>query len=528
MKRMMTMLLMALTFTTVMAQSEQTISASRDVDADRIETIGGSYGLLLISKHNKLTINIINAAKKPEVLPPKANADGLYEYRVIMDAQDTHQPKVEVHRTGELHRAEFVAKLKPDFFVAYRIEEVAVPIRMADDTRVNDIRQNADEAELEFRTTIKNLMVKTPLALGAKVSKSVDKADKSINITNVVIPVARLVQARKDVSSAQAEYDRLTEIVNGDNATDADDANHSRAEQQLADAQGRLNELSSVIIYSDNTNNLSVDISDMGPRVKRCYLVLPLETERKVFTKEFQGYLDNGRDCIDKREYADARSFYVNALSSADCETDLKPAIMQYIDMCDSCILYNKLAGLSISKFVKLRDSGNATQQQAYKYASAAIEYLTILNNYNPDEFYTSRIKKLSDTLSDMPLKVGFTVVEWQTVQEGAALPDVEVWAYYGDEKAAPTYMMSKAKLKKAVKERPADYKQVGVSDAFGEVLVELDRSALPKGFLFTPTANDKVKPSYLDAREFMRKAKGDFLQKRFRMKMYKRTNKHI
>lgn len=525
------MLLFVLTATTTIAQSEQKISASRDADADRIEKLGGSYGLLLISKHNKLTVSITNATKKYDVISsPKANAEGMYEHQVIVDAQDNHEVKVEVHQTGDLYRTKFVATLKPDFLVAYRIEEVAMPIRMADDTRSNDAHLNADEAMLEFRTKINDLKVKCPLALGATVTQTVDPSDKSINVTTVVFPVAGLMQARNNYNETQARYDHLIDIINNGQATDADFNDFDLMEGRLKEAQQALNEISSLIVYSDSTNNLSVDITNMAPRSKRCYLVLPLETKTKVFTKEFQGHLDNGMDCLNRRKYADARTFYTNALNSKDCDTDVKPAIMQNIALCDSCIQYEKLAGASISQFLKLRDSGNATQQQASKYASAAIEFLTILNNYNPDEFYTSRIKKLSDVLNNMPLTISFTTVEWLTIEEGSPIPGVEVWAYFGDGDTAPAYVASERLFKEALKNSPVSYKHIGVSDNNGHIVIELDRSSLPAGFIFHPTikANGfKFNPCYLDMKEFMRGAKGTYLQKQYRMKLYNTSHKH-
>lgn len=531
MKKLITMLFLVLAAVSTAAQEEQSISASRDIDADRIDNIDGSFGLLLLSRHNRLTVNLTNVPQENYVTysPKEANADGLYEYRVIIDAHSTNKPKVEAHRIGDLYRVEFVTDpLKRNFFVAYRIDEVAVPIRVENDTRVNDGYFKENMAALEFRTKVKDLKINIPLALGATLTDSIDKKDESININNVVFPVTRLVQAREAVIDAQAEYDRLSALIDSGSATDADLDSHDRAEERLAEAQNILNEMSSVIIYSDNTNNLSVDISDMGPKQKRCYLVLPLETEKKVFTKEFQGYLDNGMDMLDKREYASARTFYVNALNSNDCELDMKPAIKQYVDMCDSCILYDKLAASSISKFINLRKSGAATQQKASEYASAAIEFLNILNNYNPDEFYTSRIKKLSDVLNNMPLNISFTVVEWRTIQEGAAIPDVDVWAWYGDERQPALFSHSIKDFGKSIKRNPNKFKQVGVSDAHGYLVVELDRSTLPAGFFFCPTKAKNIKLAYISMGQLMRKAKGTYLQKHFRMKMYTRTNKYF
>ena len=66
-----------------MAQTE-CITHSRDLDADRIENLGGQYGLLLFSEHKKLVVNVVNASREFEVIrPTAANVDGLYEYKAV-------------------------------------------------------------------------------------------------------------------------------------------------------------------------------------------------------------------------------------------------------------------------------------------------------------------------------------------------------------------------------------------------------------------------------------------------------------
>lgn len=532
MRKLITLLLFVWVAVASTAQIEQTMTASRDVDADRFSEFKDSYGLLLLSRHDKLKVKISNASKPYDVLPAdKPNADGMYEYLVVMDSHDTRDAKVEVHRTGSLYETAFVSdRLRRGYDIAYRIDEYPTPIRIADQTRRSDMVTDTAKAVLEFRTQLKDLVVKCPLSLGAGIKKSVDETDKRIYITTVTIPVAGLMQARNTVGKLLTEINRLNDLILNDKATEDDFSSHDRVSKQLEEAQNTLNEMSSLLVYSDGTNNLSVDVSDIGPHVKRCYLVLPLETKVKVFTKEFQGYLDNGIDCLNKREYSDARNYYVKALGSADCEADIKPAIERNIATCDSCYQYERLAGAAIGRFIKLRDSGTATQQQAYRYASAAIEYLKILNNYNPDKFYTSRIQKLTDVLNNMPLCISFTTVEWQTLNEGDVIPGVEVWAYYGDEAMASVNLMSKELFDNAIKANPTLFKQEGVSDDNGKVVLELDRSKLPVGFFFYPTVQEKgfkFKPAYLDMKAVMLRAKGDFLQKQYRMKMYNASRKH-
>ena len=113
MKHILLMLFLFVCLCPMTAQTEY-ISNSRDLDADCIENLNGQYGLLLLSKHQKLMISVVNASKKVDIIyPTQVGENGFYEYRVILDKEDTHQAKVEVNRRGDVYTTEFVANLKP-------------------------------------------------------------------------------------------------------------------------------------------------------------------------------------------------------------------------------------------------------------------------------------------------------------------------------------------------------------------------------------------------------------------------------
>lgn len=526
MNKLVLTLLAIMTILPVVGQSEY-ISNSRDMDSDCIENLDGRYGLLLLSHNKSLVINITNASRPFEIIRPKSvNANGLYEYRVIMDIDDTHNPKVEVNRMSDLYKTEFVANLKPDFLVAYQILEVEDPIRMEDQTQSNDAILDATKAELELTTNIKKLTVKCNPNLKADVKTSVSKADATVNIISVVFPIAELQAAKKEMSEAQSEYDRLTALIEEDKATDTDFDLHDAAEKSCEAAAKKLNELSIVTIYSDNTNKLSVDISNLGPRSKKCYIVLPVEIRKEVFVTEANAYVTEGGRLFEQRKYADARVAYVNAINAKDIDLNMKPTVSNYIALCDTCVLYEKYAAAALGKILEMKENNTATQQQVAKYAAAAMEFLDIVNTYNPDDFYTTRISQLNEMLEDMPLNITFTTVEWRTFSEGPAIPDVEVWAYYGDGVVPPSSFATPRKFKKTINKNAGAYKQEGLSDSAGKIQVQIDRKNLPAGFVFCPTTDKDIKAVYLSLDELMRRAEGTYLEKQFRLKMYKRTNK--
>ena len=283
MKKILFILLSTLMSLTIHAQSEY-ISTSRVVEADRLDN---KSGLLLFSIHNDLVINVTNANKKVQIENRGKNKEGMYEYYIILDSEDTRTPKVEVSRRGSVYKTEFVQTLTKNLMIAYRLEEVMNPIRLDNQTRPNDARLNAEEAELEFTTTIKNLQVLVHPKLEAKIQTKVSPSDNHITITTVVIPIAVIRDAKNKEDIAQKDFDNHYKWLddNKDKATDADWDKLDELQKRIEESTAFKRNLMNVGIYADGTNQLSIDISDLGPRSKKCYAVLPFIIEKKIFNK---------------------------------------------------------------------------------------------------------------------------------------------------------------------------------------------------------------------------------------------------
>ena len=506
----------------IYAQSEY-ISSSRIIDADRFENLDNNGGLLLLSVHNDLVINVTNANKKVKIENRGKNIEGMYEYYIIIDSEDTRTPKVEVSRRGNVYKTEFVQAVKPDFLIAYRLEEVMNPIRLDNQTRPNDARLNAEEAELEFTTTIKNLQVHVNPKLGAKLETKTNPSDNNITITTVIIPISVIQEAEKKMHTAQKDFENQEKWLENakDKATDADWDKLDELEKMSEECTALYHNLMNVEIFGEGTNQLSIDISDLGPRSKKCYAVLPLTIEKEIFRTECSVRVNEGGKLFEMRKYKEAKEAYLSALKAEGATPEINSTIQTSISLCDSCSMYENFSAKSIRKIGELRQAGSATQEEVARYASAAIEFLQILNMYNPTDFYSERIDKLNNLMSEMPLKVLFTIVEWKTLHEGNQIPNVEIWAYNGKEQVASFAFSSNRKFKKTVEKNGVDYFQIGVSDIQGKVEVELDRKKLPKGFVFYAKDRKDIKINYMDMRDLMRQAVGTYMEKRFRLKMY-------
>ena len=505
---------------TVQAQTNY-ISHSRDVEHDCFANLGGKRGVLLLSKYKDLRIKATNA--RPLSIQPseQLNIEGYYEYRVLFDEND-REPHLEVRQINSVYATDFVVALnQKDFLYAYRIEVVLNPIRI-DSLQRTGGRMNATEAEVEIRTTIPSLKVLCSPKLNATISRRIDK-DNQLQF-NIVIPINILKEAQnKSLSMA----DKLKDLENDVSEKSkeewvAQDLQIKELQQNKQVVDRELSEISCITLYADSSNYLSIDISKLGPRDKKYYVVMPLIIKKTEYATESSAFIDEGRSLYGMRKYKEARAAYQSALDAKDVEKDMRPVILESISYCDSCLRYERLAAVAVKGIADMKRNGNATQSKVADYAGAAIDYYrNIYDNYNRDDIYLERCKKLESFVNEMPLKVKFTIVEWKTLNEGNYIPDVEIWIYNGTPSVSSITFSSDRKFEQMMKREPFNFKQVGISNVSGIAEIELDRNQLPEGIIFRPDKKSGVKIHYMSISDLLLQANGTYMEKQFRLKMY-------
>lgn len=502
-----------------------TYELNRATEADCFEMLDGNRGVLILSKHKDLVISATNTKTPPSIRLNGRGVDGYYRYYVIFDADDTKQPKLEISRIGVPYKAPLLITLKnADYLQAYRMEEVAHPIRYEEQTQANDVHFSPTEAALEFTSTLKSLQVKCPSGLGAKVTSRISETDNTLLIIDVVIPLENLDKARNEVqrlTKRQSELDAMIDA--GTLASDAPEWDEmDRLAVELDSARVRLASISSVVLYGEDTNYLTVDIEDLTPRMKRCYVVLPIIVEKEVFTSQCSALMDEGSRLFGMRKYKQARAAYDKALLTGETVVrEMRPIIKSAISLCDSCSYYDELTSRCFREIARMKKEGNATQADVAEYASYAIQFIEQVYKFNPDDYYQKRIELMKKLLSDMNLQIKFTIVEWKTFSEGNPIPNVEVWTYRGFSTFSSNSFSSDKRFRRLLKKEGMNFQQVGQSGQNGIVEIELDRTNLPTGILFRPQEDSSQKIIYMSFEDLMRQAQGTYMKKQFRVKMY-------
>ena len=388
------------------------ISNSRMINEDRIDDLNGDCGILLISKHKDLVIYPVEIEKKDfRIKVDGKREDGLYEYRVIFNQNATRNPKLEISREGNVYKTEFASIIKPDFLIAYLIEEVTNPIRMDDQTQPSDFVTDDKLAEIEFTTSIKNLQINCPIELQAKIERKTNPSDANIHITSVIIPIAILEKAKAKMELAQKEYkDWFTKLEEDEEAA-GQDANWNRLEEleQKRDAiETTYSELTNLEIYANLTNHLSINISDLKGKMKKCYAVLELVKTDTVIVNPYDAKIAEGNRLFGIRKYKEAKEIFTLAKNEKGINAIQNKAAQTSINLCDTCIFYDIQAGTALNEVIRIRKEGG-TQQEVYKYINGAIDFITKLYHLNPSVFYSERIDRLEQQLEKQPLYIMFT-----------------------------------------------------------------------------------------------------------------------
>ncbi|MCH5311141.1 MAG: hypothetical protein J1E57_04185 [Prevotella sp.] len=513
----------------VRAQSAYISSSPYDKE-DRIGSLNGAGGILIISKHADLVITVVNAPKA-KVTAAEKRSDGMYEYEVVVDKNVTNEAKIEVNRRGDVNRVDWVVITKPDFFRAYLIEEVQKPILLEDQTRGNDAGMDKTKAEVEFQSTIDDLTINCQELLnrGATISKTKKRGDNSINIITLTIPISILNDAKAKLESAQREHKSYSDNIYarsnaGKDVSDAEWERLDQLEEVEAEAAEELDKITHIQVFAQGTNQLPVNIIDLRGQSKIVYGVLLLKVVEKVHMSKCAGFMEEGGRQFALREYKNARNAFTNALTAGDTPNNLKATIQTSIAQCDSCAAYEKYTLAAFARMREIRTLGGS-QEEAVNCATAAIEYLQELNRYNPGDFYTNRISQLENMINNLPLEIFFTTVRWvknvSGLYEAGKIPNVEIWSFKGTTPPVPKNYANDKKFK-SMTSNSNDFEQVGITNEEGQADLRFDRQNLPTGLFFRPTGSaDKIKIQYIDLKDLLRQSEGTYNKRRFRLKMY-------
>lgn len=254
-------------------------------------------------------------------------------------------------------------------------------------------------------------------------------------------------------------------------------------------------------------------------------VVLDVPDLGTIYVTQSSAMLAEGSRLYALRKYKEARASYEGALEADDVVKDLIPTIKSDIAQCDTCMLYEQYTLGAFAKIRAMKEQGSGSQADLVKYASAGLEYLQVLNRYNPNEFYTSRMAQIEGLINDLPMEIRFTITKWMNSESGffeaGKLPRIEVWSYSGLDAPTPNSYKNDKKFMSLIGSS-GHFSQLGISDNEGIADIQLNRKSLPTGIFLRPVGyDDNIKIQYLDLSDLLSQSKGSYNKRRIRLKMF-------
>lgn len=390
----------------------QYISNSYLENGGRLANLNGDCGILLLSDESDLVIEVTNATKGAKITPKGANANGRYEYEIVISKDDTPTPQMKVSRRGSVYNTTFAWTVKPDYFIAFEIGFVPQPIRADKQGKGNEVIFDATKGELEITTKLKDLTVDFPAAFGVKPVTKAKKGDNSVSITTIQFPLAPLNEAKAKADAANAAYKALNEkLISGDSqGTDEEFNRLEQLKKEADDCLKALSQLQSVNLEAPGTNRITIDLSDWTPRKKELWAIVPVVVKITEFESECDAKMAEGNRLFKLREYEAAAGAYKSALLIKGIDDNIRSTININIEQCDSCDYHQDKMFYAVTQCIELRKQGTVKQKDVAEWINTAIAHAEWLNRRNEQEFYNSRIKQFNEVLEEFPIVINFTV----------------------------------------------------------------------------------------------------------------------
>lgn len=480
------------------AQAQQYISNSYLESEGRLANLNGDCGILLLSAESDLVIEVINASKDVQINTKGKSVDGRYEYEIVVSKDDTRQPKIKVSRRGKTAFTQIVKTVKPNYFIAFNIEEVKMPIRAVQQTQDNDAILNDAKGELEISTALKGIKVDFPAGYGVKPVTKAKKGNDSVSITTIQFPLAPLNEAKAKAEAVTAAYEALSERLTEGNSkgTDEEWNRLDQLEKEANDSITALSQLQSVNVYGPGSNVLTIDLSGWTPRKKQVWAILP--DVIIVHTTECGAKMDEADRLFTQREYKAAAGVYKSALQAKGIDDNLRSTINEMIVKSDSCDYHQTQMFKAVNHYSALKKQGTAIQKDVAACINIAINHAEWLNKNNEQGYYYSKIKQMKEVLEDLPLTITFTVTALK---------------YRGVSGIREEEVKDKATLSGTMKNGKVVI--YGNTDKKGQFCLRIKKSDMPKTIQID--AGERNNPYVLDLEEFLRDKEWEYneLQKK-------------
>lgn len=392
------------------AQDDLKLSAEYDATLDCNYSLNGNGGIRVLSPYDNLIVMVTSGNLGGEMIKNQKGADGNYEYIVPINLDNNQEAHFVFTRQGSTIKAEFSEKrLKADRLLGYRIRSVANPIRLSYQPSVGDMYPSATEGLVEISTAFEKLSIHVPNALPFTIEEGKQENDNSISVYKIIVPVAKIKELREKYEAKSKAYEELDNaLIEAANGDDPRWAELDKMEIEVGELQAAVAEVQQIDLNAPESNSLSIDISQMGPRSKMVVAVVPLVQTivKNVYKNPYDNYMAQAQDAYDNRKYGTAKKLYLQAQQTEGI-SELQASTAQ------ECA--NTMNGLAEKMqtvkncaitWKKMQSEGQVQRHLAEECLELAMANLQQLYELTHDEYYASRQRSYQKTLAAFPVVV--------------------------------------------------------------------------------------------------------------------------
>lgn len=436
-------------FCPILAQEEDIkLSADYEATLDRNEAMAGNGGVLIVSPYDDLVIQVTSGNVVNENPKPTITDNGQYEYPISINIDKGPEAHFIINRKGSTTKAEFSEKrLRPDYLLGYRVKSVSNPIRLSYQPNVGDMYPSATEGMVEISTAFEFLNIQVPKSLPFEITSGKQENDESINVYKIIVPVGKIKELQKLYEQKSQEFEELDNIlIEGGNGDDPRWKKLDQLETEVAELQASVASVQQIDVSAPESNSLSIDISQMGPRSKMVVAVVPLVQTiiKKEYKNPYDGYMAQAQNAYDLRKYGTAKNLYLQA-NQAEGITSLQATTAQECaTMMDGLSERLQTVKNCASAWKRMQKEGKIQRHLAEDCLELAMTNLAQLFTLTHDDYYEKTRLKYQKILSDFPVVIEGTI-RVKDYDEGVmhinSLTNCEIYACSSKKDKEGTYL---------------------------------------------------------------------------------------
>lgn len=411
MKKYIVLLSVLLLFCGVSAQEEgPSMYADYDASLNRSESMNGYGGIIVVSSFDDLAIQVTSGNNVDDNLAPSKRSDGQYEYLIPINLEKGSEAHFIINRRGSTTRAEFSEKrLRSDCLLGYRVKSIANPIRLSYQPNVGDMYPSATEGLVEISTAFEKLNIQVPNTLPFEVMSGKQENDESINVYKIIVPVGKIAELNKEYERKSREFEVLDNaLIEAGNTDDPRWGELDKLEAEVAELKASIASVQQIDVSAEESNLLSIDISQMGPRSKMVVAVVPLVQTivKKEYKNPYDDYMAQAQNAYDLRKYGTAKNLYLQASQTEGITSLQSKTAQECASMMDGLSERMQTVKNCAAAWKRMQKEGNVQRHLAEDCLELAMTNLGQLYTLTHDDYYEKTKLKYEKILSDFPVVI--------------------------------------------------------------------------------------------------------------------------